>query len=77
MEVIGGAAVRAGATPVVMPSGASHDANPMAHRLPIGMIFVPSKGGLSHCGEEWSAPEELSLGAETLYKTVLALDQED
>lgn len=77
MAVIGGAAVRAGVTPVVMPSGASHDANPMAHRLPIGMIFVPSKGGLSHCGEEWSAPEELALGAETLYQTVLALDQED
>ncbi len=77
MKIIGAAATQAGTKPVIMPSGASHDANPMAHRLSIGMIFVPSKGGLSHCGEEWSDPEELKLGAETLYRTVLALDQED
>lgn len=77
MKMIGEAAVQAGAKPVIMPSGAGHDANPMAHRLPIGMIFVPSKDGLSHCGEEWTDPEKLELGAETLYRAVLALDQED
>ncbi len=77
MKTIGAAALQAGAEPVIMPSGAGHDANPMAHRLPIGMIFVPSKDGLSHCGEEWTDPEELKKGAETLYRSVLALDLED
>ncbi len=77
MEVIGQAARAAGADPVVMPSGAGHDANPMAHRLPIGMVFVPSRDGLSHCGEEWTAPEDLALGADTLYQALLALDGED
>lgn len=77
MDVIGQAGIAAGAQPVVMPSGAGHDANPIAHCLPIGMIFVPSRDGLSHCGEEWTAPEDLTLGADTLYQTVLLLDQED
>ena len=77
MKVIGEAAGRADISHVVMPSGAGHDANPMAYRLPIGMIFVPSKEGLSHCGEEWTDPEDLENGAEVLYRTVLALDCED
>ena len=52
--------------------GAEH----MAHRLPMGMIFVPSKGGLSHCGEEWTDPDYLDRGADILYRTLLRLDQE-
>ncbi|MEG2204929.1 MAG: M20/M25/M40 family metallo-hydrolase, partial [Oscillospiraceae bacterium] len=62
---------------VIMPSGAGHDANAMAHEgVPIGMIFVPSVGGLSHCGAEWTKPEHCELGADLLYRCVLALDQE-
>ena len=77
MEVIGEAAKAAGENPVVMPSGAGHDANPMAHRVPIGMIFVPSRDGMSHCPEEWTEPEDAAAGAETLYRAVLALDAGD
>ena len=77
MEVIGEAAKAAGENPVVMPSGAGHDANPMAHRVPIGMIFVPSRDGMSHCPEEWTEPEDAAAGTETLYRAVLALDAGD
>lgn len=77
MQVIDHAAETAGVTHVIMPSGAGHDANPIAHRLPIGMIFVPSKEGLSHCGEEWTEPADLENGVQVLYQAVLVLDCED
>ena len=76
MEVISEAAEAAKVSHIVMPSGAGHDANPMAHRLPVGMIFVPSKYGLSHCGEEWTEAQDLENGVNVLYNTVLALDKE-
>ena len=77
MELISQAADRVGTSSVVMASGASHDANSIAHRIPIGMIFVPSRQGFSHCKEEFTPPEDLTLGADVLYQTVLLLDQED
>ena len=77
MEVITRAASDAAVTHVIMPSGAGHDANPMAHCLPVGMIFVPSKDGLSHCKEEWTSDKELECGSEVLYRTLTLLDLED
>lgn len=77
METVGRAALELKVSHIVMPSGAGHDANPMAHCLPVGMIFVPSKGGLSHCKEEWTEPEDLETGAEVLYKTVELLELEN
>jgi beta-ureidopropionase / N-carbamoyl-L-amino-acid hydrolase len=58
-----------------MPSGAGHDAVFMKHMGPIGMIFVPSQGGRSHCPEEWTEPSDVAAGAHVLYETVLQLDQ--
>lgn len=40
------------------------------------MIFVPSRDGLSHCGEEWTEPEDLQRGTDVLYQTILTLDSE-
>ena len=61
---------------VIMPSGAGHDANPMAHEgVPIGMIFVPSVKGVSHQGDEYTKPEHVDIGADVLYQTVLKLDE--
>ena len=77
MEVISQVAALEKTTHVVMPSGAGHDANPMAHCLPVGMIFVPSKDGLSHCKEEWTSDEDLITGSNVLAQTVALLDQED
>ncbi|GAB1400417.1 Zn-dependent hydrolase [Aminivibrio sp.] len=59
---------------VRMPSGASHDANPMARITPAGMIFVPSRGGISHSREEYTSPGDLARGAEVLARTVLEAD---
>lgn len=77
MQVITQAAEESKVSHIVMPSGAGHDANPMAHCLPVGMIFVPSRDGLSHCKEEWTETKDLENGAEVLYRAVELLDQED
>lgn len=61
---------------VVMPSGAWHDCNSFAHIFPIGMIFVPSKDGLSHCKEEWIANSDLQNGVTVLKGLVEKLDKE-
>ncbi len=57
-----------------MPSGAGHDAQIVAALGPVGMIFVPSSGGRSHCPEEATDPADLVLGAEILLSTLLELD---
>jgi len=40
-----------------MPSGAGHDAQVVAHVAPIGMVFVPSRDGLSHNPGEFTEPD--------------------
>ena len=52
-----------------------HDANQLAHIAPMGMIFVPSRGGRSHCPEEWTAPDDLLAGVRLLGETLLRLDE--
>ncbi|MBI2955939.1 MAG: Zn-dependent hydrolase [Acidobacteria bacterium] len=59
---------------LTMPSGAGHDAQSMARLCPVGMIFVPSRGGISHAPEEFTRPEEVACGCEALYRTLLRLD---
>jgi N-carbamoyl-L-amino-acid hydrolase len=54
-------------------SGAGHDAQYMAAIAPAGMIFVPSRGGRSHCEEEFTAMDDIEPGANTLLLSVLAL----
>ncbi len=58
-----------------MPSGAGHDAQDMAHVAPMGMIFVPSQGGISHAPKEYTAPVDLANGADVLLRTLLAIDR--
>ena len=49
-----------------MPSGAGHDAQLLAHRMPAGMLFVPSIGGVSHHYAEDTAEADIVLGCEVL-----------
>ena len=78
IKTIDAVAGEVGASHVVMPSGAGHDANAMAHSgVPIGMIFVPSVAGISHHGKEWTDERHVDMGAEVLYRTVLAIDKKD
>lgn len=49
-----------------MFSGAGHDAQLFAGLCPTAMIFVPSKAGISHSPEEFTAPEQLADGVSVL-----------
>jgi hydantoinase/carbamoylase family amidase len=53
-----------------MTSGAYHDAMIMGRRVPVGMIFVPSRGGVSHHPDEYTSPEELDRGVAVLAGTL-------
>lgn len=57
-----------------MPSGAGHDAQEIAHLAPVGMIFIPSRDGISHSPREYSKPEDITNGANVLLHTLLKLD---
>ncbi|HCL3145406.1 TPA: M20 family metallo-hydrolase [Pseudomonas aeruginosa] len=52
--------------PMRLPSGAFHDAMYLAAHCPTAMIFVPSKGGISHNACEYTSPQELTYGAQAL-----------
>ena len=50
----------------LMHSGAGHDAQIFGPRLPTGMIFVPSIGGISHNPAEDTKTEDLAQGVAAL-----------
>jgi beta-ureidopropionase / N-carbamoyl-L-amino-acid hydrolase len=56
-----------------LPSGAGHDAQMLARVCPAGMIFVPSRNGISHNPAEHTDPEHLAAGADVLLHTLLHL----
>ena len=56
-------------------SGAGHDAQFVSTVIPTTMIFVPSKGGYSHCPEEYTSIEQCWMGANVLLNTILDLDK--
>lgn len=60
---------------IKLPSGAGHDANQLAKVAPIGMIFIPSAEGRSHCPEEWTDYEDVSTGIEALARSLLLFDE--
>lgn len=49
-----------------MQSGAGHDAQIFAQRLPAGMLFVPSIAGISHHYAEDTKEEDIVLGCQVL-----------
>ena len=57
-----------------LPSGAGHDAQMMALLGPMGMIFVPSVGGVSHSPKELTRWQDCANGADVLLRTVLEMD---
>jgi beta-ureidopropionase / N-carbamoyl-L-amino-acid hydrolase len=60
---------------VSFASGAGHDAQIMRRLGRMGMIFVPSAGGVSHSPREWTSWEDCASGADVLLASVLALDE--
>jgi beta-ureidopropionase / N-carbamoyl-L-amino-acid hydrolase len=68
---------RAGLTARELPSGAGHDAQMIAALCPMGMIFVPSVGGISHSPKELTTWDDCTRGAQVLLETVLEIDRRE
>jgi beta-ureidopropionase / N-carbamoyl-L-amino-acid hydrolase len=54
-----------------MPSGAGHDAQRLARKLPSAMMFVPSIGGISHHWTENTSDADIVLGAQVLTDAIV------
>ena len=52
-------------------SGPFHDSLFVGRFAPIGMLFVPSRDGLSHCPQEWTDCADMKVGAEVLADALL------
>jgi allantoate deiminase len=59
----------------VMVSGAGHDAMIMAGFAPTGLIFVPSRGGISHAPEEWTDYAQLARGIDVIFATIRRMSE--
>lgn len=57
-----------------LPSRAGHDAQEIGRFTDMGMIFVPSVGGISHAEDEFTSPEQCVQGASVLLQTLMKLD---
>ncbi len=75
-KVIESSAKALGLSSIYLPSGAGHDSQEIARFAPIGMIFIPSRDGISHSPQEYSSPEDIRNGANVLLQTILSLDQQ-
>ncbi|MCC8436148.1 M20 family metallo-hydrolase [Brevibacillus sp. M2.1A] len=62
-----------GASVRELMSGPFHDALALSYVCDYGMIFVRCKDGISHNPKEYAAYEDVALGTELLYKTVLRM----
>lgn len=56
-------------------SRAGHDAQEIGRFADMGMIFVASRGGISHAEDEYTSPEQCTQGANVLLQTFLKLDR--
>jgi len=56
-------------------SGAGHDAQIIGRSIPASIIFVPSRGGRSHCPSEYTAKKYILNGAGVLLQSILELAQ--
>ncbi len=70
-----GAAKAMGFSYRYMQSGAGHDSQEIAQIAPVGMIFIPSVGGISHSPKEFSKGVDIGNGASVLLQTLLAIDR--
>jgi len=62
---------------LAMDSGAGHDAMQMTHIARAGLLFVPSREGISHNAREWTSLPEIALGAQVLLEATLQLATRD
>jgi beta-ureidopropionase / N-carbamoyl-L-amino-acid hydrolase len=67
------AAGQLGLKAIPLASFAGHDAQALAPVCPVGMLFVPSVGGISHSPRELTHWEDCVYGANTLLNAVIRL----
>ncbi|WP_327929114.1 Zn-dependent hydrolase [Brevibacillus centrosporus] len=65
-----------GSAPMVLPSGAGHDAMILSHHLPMAMLFVRSQEGISHNPREWSSLNDCVHAVHILKDFIEALQEE-
>ncbi|TPQ51914.1 allantoate amidohydrolase [Prosthecomicrobium hirschii] len=56
-----------------LPSGAGHDAMAMARAFPSAMLFVRSRGGISHNPAEFTSVTDLGLAVEAMIRFVAGM----
>lgn len=73
MNAIYDEATDQGLSAMFMPSRAGHDAQ--VFKCPMGMIFVPSRGGISHSQYEYTSPDQCYNGLNVLIGAIQRIDQ--
>lgn len=63
-----------GASAASIPSLGGHDASQIAAIAPVGMLFAPSRDGISHHADEWTSPEQCAMATRALLGGLVALD---
>jgi N-carbamoyl-L-amino-acid hydrolase len=66
-------AARLGLAALDMPSGAGHDAQTMQGLCPSALVFVPSRGGISHAPQEATDWRDIEKGAQLMLAALLRL----
>jgi beta-ureidopropionase / N-carbamoyl-L-amino-acid hydrolase len=73
VDLVERTARRLGHSVMRLPSGAGHDAQMLARVCPTGMVFVPSRAGVSHNPSEYTEPEHLAAGTQVLADVLVEL----
>ena len=74
MDTVEAAAESLGFSNLRLPSGAGHDAQSIAVLAPIGMLFVPSRDGISHSPREFTSVADITNGTRVLLESLRRLD---
>lgn len=74
---IAGAAAALDLAAMDILSAAGHDARHMVDLAPSAMIFVPSRGGVSHAEHEWTDPADVVAGTRVLAAVLWDLAEAD
>lgn len=73
IDALSEAVREAGITPVLMASGAGHDAVMMSELTPVGMLFVRCRSGISHHPAEFCEAVDAESAADVLMRTLRVL----
>ena len=72
-DALARAAAGLGHATLDLPSGAGHDAGILGRIVPAAMLFVPSRGGRSHCPEEATDLDQIEAAIDVLHAAVAGL----